>query len=52
VRYRFVECERDGDAVVRDVQRGALEQGVVSLPVVYLYLDSASAEAETEGQAG
>ena len=50
--YRFVGRQGDGGAVVRDVQRGALEQGVASLPVVYLYPDAAPAKAEPEGQAG
>jgi hypothetical protein len=49
---RFVGCERDGGAVVRDVKRGALEQGVASLPVVNLYPDTAPLEAEPENQAG
>src|SRR5215216_1286207 len=38
--------------MVRHIKRGALEQGVASLPVVYLYPDTAAAKAETEGQAG
>jgi hypothetical protein len=31
----------DGAAVVRDIKRIALEQGVTSLPAVYLYPDTA-----------
>jgi len=38
--------------MVRHIKRGALEQGVASLPVVYLYPDAAAAKAEPEGQAG
>ena len=48
----FVGREGDGGAVVRDVERGALEQSVAGLPLVYLYPDTAFAEAETEGQVG
>ena len=44
-RYRFVGCERDVGAVVRDLERSALEQGVAGLPVVYLYTDTAPLEA-------
>jgi hypothetical protein len=51
-RHRFVGREGDCGAVVRDIERGTLEQGVLGLPVIYLYPDTASAEAETEGQAG
>jgi len=38
--------------VVRDVERGAPEQGVPGLPVIYLNLDPAPPEQETEGQTG
>ena len=38
--------------MVRDVKRRALEQGVPSLPVVYLYADTAPPEEETEGEVG
>ena len=49
---RFVGREGDCGAVVRHIKRGALEQSVASLPVVYLYPDAALAKAEAEGQAG
>src|SRR5215218_2877410 len=51
-RHRFARREGDRAAVVRDVQRGAPEQGVPGLPVIYLNLDPAPLEQETEGQAG
>src|SRR5215204_3194746 len=51
-RNRFVGHEGDGGAVMSDVERGTLEQGVAGLPVVYRYLDAASSEEEAEGQAG
>src|SRR5918995_672131 len=50
--HRFVGHEGDGVVVVRDVERGALEQGVPGLPVIHLYPDTAPPEEETEGQAG
>ena len=50
--HRFVGHEGDGGAVMSDVERGALEQGVAGLPVVYRYLDPAPPEEEAEGQAG
>src|SRR5215212_3660757 len=50
--HRFVGQEGDGGAVVSDVERGALEQGIPGLPVVYRYLDPAPPEAQTERQAG
>ena len=37
---------------MRDVERGAPEQCVPGLLVVYLYPDTAPPEEETEGQAG
>jgi hypothetical protein len=48
----FVRHEGDGGAMMRDIKRGTLEQGVAGLVVVYLYPNAAPLEAESEGQAG